>query len=127
MEEHVRSVMEGQASEMHIDRPPPMIMQNLEGQKMPITSSIEVNSDGENIYSYRLCGVIYFGDFHFTSRIIDRKGNIWYYDGAQETSLQGCLEGTLDELDRNNLLFCKGRKAAMVLYIIDKITNLDSE
>lgn len=31
---------------------------------------------------YRLIGTIYFGGFHFTCRIIDSNGDIWYNDGV---------------------------------------------
>ena len=35
---------------------------------------------------YRLCGIIYFGSFHFTCRLIDHEGKIWYHDGIQTGS-----------------------------------------
>ncbi|KAH9831732.1 uncharacterized protein C8Q71DRAFT_714924 [Rhodofomes roseus] len=32
---------------------------------------------------YRLVGVIYFGGFHFTCRIISTDGKIWFNDGRE--------------------------------------------
>lgn len=40
---------------------------------------------------YRLCGLVYFGGFHFTCRIIASNGKIWYHDG-QETEGSCILE-----------------------------------
>ncbi|PPQ87198.1 hypothetical protein CVT25_014753 [Psilocybe cyanescens] len=37
-------------------------------------------SDGIR-FCYRLAGVIYGGQQHFTSRIVDRQGDVWYHDG----------------------------------------------
>ncbi|KAF9470612.1 hypothetical protein BDN70DRAFT_774311, partial [Pholiota conissans] len=31
----------------------------------------------------RLCGIIYGGQHHFTSRFIDKSGTIWYHDGME--------------------------------------------
>ena len=36
--------------------------------------------DGKN--TLILCGLIYGGQSHFVSRIIDRSGRVWYHDGA---------------------------------------------
>lgn len=33
--------------------------------------------------TFKLIGIIYFGNFHFTSRIIDNSGNIWYNDSIE--------------------------------------------
>ncbi len=30
---------------------------------------------------YKLKGIIYFGGAHFTSRIINQSGEVWYHDG----------------------------------------------
>ncbi|KZT04262.1 uncharacterized protein LAESUDRAFT_658026, partial [Laetiporus sulphureus 93-53] len=30
---------------------------------------------------FRLCGIIYFGEFHFTARIVDMNGQTQYNDG----------------------------------------------
>lgn len=44
---------------------------------------------------YRLRGLIYFGEFHFVSRIIDRSGQVWFHDGM--TTGSSCQwEGIID-------------------------------
>ncbi|KAJ3846676.1 hypothetical protein EV368DRAFT_52459, partial [Lentinula lateritia] len=30
---------------------------------------------------YQLHGIIYFGDEHYTARIVNNNGRVWYYDG----------------------------------------------
>ena len=112
---------------MNMTGPPPMIMHNIEGQKIPINDTLEIDQEGENIHTYLLCGVIYLGGFHFTSRIIDKKRKVWYYDGAENPALLGNMEGQLENFDRHSLLHCKGRKASMVLYVLDKTTRIVSE
>lgn len=32
---------------------------------------------------YRLCGLIYFGRFHFTCHVVDSHGNVWFHDGMK--------------------------------------------
>ncbi len=45
--------------------------------------------------AYRLRGLIYWGEFHFVSRIIDRSGQVWFHDGI--TTGSSCQwEGTID-------------------------------
>ena len=45
--------------------------------------------------AYRLRGLIYWGDFHFVSRIIDKSGQVWFHDGM--TTGSSCQwEGIID-------------------------------
>jgi len=45
--------------------------------------------------AYRLRGLIYWGDFHFVSRIIDKSGQVWFHDGM--TTGSSCQwEGMID-------------------------------
>jgi Helitron helicase-like domain at N-terminus/PIF1-like helicase len=45
--------------------------------------------------NYRLKGLIYWGEFHFVSRIIDNNGQVWFHDGM--TTGSSCeWERTLD-------------------------------
>jgi hypothetical protein len=50
-------------------------------------------------------GLIYHGDFHFTSRIIGTDGIVWYHDGV--TTGSNC--GDFDKFSSNNLLNCRGK------------------
>ncbi|KAJ7285324.1 hypothetical protein C8J57DRAFT_1038335, partial [Mycena rebaudengoi] len=46
---------------------------------------------------YRLRGVVYHGGSHFTSRIVDSCGDVWFHDGitTKSTSVYG---GTLESI-----------------------------
>ena len=44
--------------------------------------------------SYKLCGIVYFGDSHFTARVIYNNGMIWFHDGL-ETGHTLLYEGTV--------------------------------
>jgi hypothetical protein len=60
-------------------------------------------------------GLIYNGDFHFTSRIIGIDGNVWYHDGMITGS--SCEnEGDFDKFSSRNLLKCKGKNLILMVY-----------
>ncbi|KAI0090052.1 hypothetical protein BDY19DRAFT_870617, partial [Irpex rosettiformis] len=65
---------------------------------------------------YRLAGIIYFGDFHFTCRIIDNEGMIWYNDGIQ-TGSQSRYESHINNIHPHLLQCAPGhRKSSVVIY-----------
>ena len=69
---------------------------------------------------YRLIGIIYHGAFHFTSRIIDINGDIWYHDGLKtgRTCLQ---EGNIKNIDCKLLLKSRERrKANVAVYMLEE-------
>jgi hypothetical protein len=82
--------------------------------KLPV-----VGEDSEHWYQLR--GLIYGGDFHFTSRIVDKSGQVWYADGM--TNGKQCIfERTLAASDDTQWLkTCQGRR---VLYVIYENTTL---
>jgi hypothetical protein len=51
---------------------------------------------------YTLIGMIQLGDFHFTSRIVDRNGGVWFHDGIS-TGHDLDYEGSLQNIDINML------------------------
>ena len=66
---------------------------------------------------YILIGIVYYGAFHFTSRIIDMNGDIWYHDGLK-TGRQCLQEGNIENIDLKLLLKAKERrKASVAIYI----------
>ncbi|KAJ7633729.1 hypothetical protein B0H17DRAFT_961649 [Mycena rosella] len=64
----------------------------------------------------KLRGVIYGGQGHFTSRIIDRAGNMWFHDGIS-TGRQCMSEGVLIlTSDLMSLQSCGQKNAVAVVY-----------
>lgn len=61
---------------------------------------------------YTLAGIIYYGEFHFTSRIFS-GGGIWYHDGRETGST------TLRETESSisSYLVCRGRVAVCAVYV----------
>jgi len=60
-------------------------------------------------------GLIYHGDFHFTSRIIGTDGIVWYHDGM--TTGSNCEnDGCFDKFSSSNLLNCRRKKLILVIY-----------
>ncbi|KAH9910244.1 uncharacterized protein B0H18DRAFT_827734, partial [Fomitopsis serialis] len=65
---------------------------------------------------YRLCGVIYFGGFHFTARIISTNGHIWFNDG-KETGQNCTDEGILTASGGLQLCSAGNRHMTIGLYV----------
>jgi hypothetical protein len=53
-------------------------------------------------------GLIYHGEFHFTSHIIGTDGIVWYHDGMT-TGDSFENEGYFGNFSSRNLLKCKGK------------------
>lgn len=74
------------------------------------TFSIQCN---EAAVTYILRGIIYYGNYHFTSRIINDQGITWYHDGirtASHTIQEGHISSLLDLQSKRK------RKAVAALY-----------
>lgn len=70
-----------------------------------------------NNVKYRLCGIIYHGSAHFTCRVIDSLGNIWYHDGI--TTMNKCeFEGNLSVYSVRNLWKVRQHRTVnVILYV----------
>lgn len=74
---------------------------------------ITVNNKTTNL---RLRGIIYHGGFHFTSRIITPRGNMWYNDGASNCG-KSFREGSIYQLPCTDYLnTCRGRSVSVLVY-----------
>jgi hypothetical protein len=82
----------------------------------PINEKIRCNFD-ENYFLYRLKGIIYFGDFHFTTRIFNYNGTVWYHDGMEN---RGKCQYECDQSDisSTDLKKCNTKNACLLIYII---------
>ena len=71
---------------------------------------------GEHIY--KLSGLIYYGQFHFTARIIANDGEIWYHDGI--TTGRSCVtEGNIQSYDSIDLMTARdGKVCILTIYTI---------
>ena len=71
--------------------------------------------DGKTLIHMKLRGIMYFGNFHFTSCIIDSNENVWFLDGMV-TGQTSSNEGKLHEYTTESMKTCKGENAAVVIY-----------
>ena len=98
---------------MKICRHLPMIALDFSNKKPRIDFTFEICIDNV-IGVYILRGVIYFGEAHYTSRILNEDGNVWFHDGIA-TGNSVIYEGNLG--DSNIVLEkCRGKMAYGAIY-----------
>ncbi|KAI0790267.1 hypothetical protein BC629DRAFT_1253731, partial [Irpex lacteus] len=76
--------------------------------------SHELNLSEFGSASWTLNGVIYLGDGHFTSRVIDRELRVWSHDGLSQSNC-ALLSGQLGD-PAVDLLHFNGRRACCLIY-----------
>ena len=81
------------------------------GNQPVIDSNFTININDQYI-TYNLRGVIYFGDHHYTSGMINKDGLVWFHDGIA-TGRSVIFEGHLSNLSLNK---CKGKYASGAIY-----------
>jgi len=70
--------------------------------------------DGDSDMVFVLKGIVYHGDFHYTSRVV-ANGSVWFHDGM--VTGRGCdYEKQLDKYRDNELSTCHGKSMSMVFY-----------
>jgi hypothetical protein len=76
-------------------------------------------SDG-SLVTYRLFGVIYHGENHWTCRYVTQDGKVWYHDGARNHGI-AVQCGSLVQGAENfcDVRWCNGRKASKLLYVLN--------
>jgi hypothetical protein len=93
---------------------PNVLIFEINSRNIKLSKTLKFEQEGETVV-LDVRGLIYHGDFHFTSRIIGTDGIVWYHDGM--TTGSRCeSEGDFDKLSSRNLLKCKGKKLILVVY-----------
>jgi hypothetical protein len=93
---------------------PNVLVFEINSRNIKISKTLKFEQEGETVV-LDVRGLIYHGDFHFTSRIIGIDGNVWYHDGMITGS--SCEnEGDFDKFSSRNLLKCKGKNLTLVVY-----------
>src|SRR5882762_3038593 len=62
-----------------------------------------------------LKGLVYHGGYHFTCRIIDESGNIWFHDGIT-TGRNSTKAGKFRRVSQPNLKECRNNQLCLVIY-----------
>jgi hypothetical protein len=93
---------------------PNVLIFEINSRNIKLSKTLKFEQEGETVI-LDVRGLIYHGDFHFTSRIIGTDGIVWYHDGM--TTGSSCEnEGDFDKFSSKNLLKCKGKKLILVVY-----------
>ncbi|KAJ7060850.1 hypothetical protein C8F01DRAFT_1083815 [Mycena amicta] len=71
-----------------------MIYFSLDDRSALADSTFTLNA-GEQEVRYVICGVFYYANNHFTTRIIRKDGSIWFYDGI--SAPEGIPEGLVQD------------------------------
>ena len=93
---------------------PSILVFEINSRNIKISKTLKFIQGAETIVLH-VRGLIYCGDFHFTSRIIGSDGCVWYHDGI--TTGNTCEnEGDFEKLSNKKLLKCKGKNLVLVVY-----------
>ena len=93
---------------------PNVLIFEINSRNIKVSKTLKFEQEGETVV-LDVKGLIYHGDFHFTSRIIGTDSIVWYHDGM--TTGSSCEnEGDFDKFSSKNLLKCKGKKLILVVY-----------
>ena len=90
----------------------PLIVFDLAWKKTEIDPQFVLTVNGVS-KQYKLRGIIYFGNNHFTSRIISYTGQTWFHDGIT-TGQSVIYEGEIQHLKAINT--CQGKQASVAIY-----------
>ena len=95
--------------------PPPILVFEFPNTNIRISHKIVfINQDNEKTILH-LRGIVYYGGYHFTSRVIDAEKNVWYSDGRQLGHV--CQkEGELKLMNNETLRKHSGRKLMVAVY-----------
>src|SRR6266481_7779075 len=93
---------------------PSVLVFEINSRNIKVSETLKFKQEGETVV-LDVKGLIYHGDFHFTSCIIGTDGIVWYHDGM--TTRSSCEdEGDFDKFSSRNLLKCQGKKLILVVY-----------
>ncbi|KAJ6458429.1 hypothetical protein C8R47DRAFT_1080231 [Mycena vitilis] len=94
---------------------PTVIMIMLDSRKLVFDESLTLETEA-GAKHFKLRGVIYSGGAHFTCRVVQRDGWVWYHDGI-ETGRNCIREFEYKSLDDLlEMQSCRGRSALTVIY-----------
>src|ERR1700731_745127 len=99
------------------NEPPKLLMLEYPESSIETNPRIKYDTDGGEVY-LNLKGIVYLGSFHFTSRLIESDGTIWYHDGRTTGAL--CEpDGNVELMSNGQLRSCRGRALVMAVYAQD--------
>ncbi len=102
--------------EIQFKKVPSILAVIISNQNATISNKLKMTDLTGQSSTLKLVGVIYHGDFHFTSQVIDNNKDVWFNDGI-ETGASCDFKGKLRDVSSENLNFADdGRKAVALIY-----------
>ena len=92
---------------------PAVIVFDLSQHPISLLESVVITTVNGNRTTYKLRGVMYYLNNHFTSRIISETGHVWYHDGIS-TGRQTVPEGSIGDTE---LGMCRSGTAICAVYV----------
>jgi hypothetical protein len=83
-------------------------------KEVAIESTIDIPG-GKRCRHLLLRGIVYLGSYHFTARLFDTEGNVWFNDGRETGDVCG-LDGRFEDFEPQTLNMCQGKKAVLAVY-----------
>ena len=69
----------------------------------------------DGVKALTLRGVVYYGAYHFTSRIVSASGHVWYHDGMSTGNI--CNDdGLLNLMSDTDIKTCRSRDLVLAIY-----------
>ena len=93
--------------------PLPFIALDFSSKQIEIDHMFHLSINNEEC-TYRLRGIVYYRDFHFTAHVIPNNGMIWFHDGIATRNML-LYEGTLHNFT-DSLNSCRNKEAITVIY-----------
>ena len=95
---------------------PDLLIFAVGGSNIEMSKYIKISTNGRRKKIY-LKGIVYYGGFHFVSRIVGEDGTVWFHDG--QMGRECIYEKLLEEFSNTDLKFCNGSTASVVIYAQD--------
>jgi len=95
---------------------PRILLLSAGGSLISVNKSIKIRTPSQS-HQFQLKGIVYYGGFHFTSRIIDQNNAVWYHDGQLGPNCQH--ENKLSDFSETDLNSCHGRQVSLIIYCQD--------
>jgi hypothetical protein len=93
--------------------PLPLIVLDVSSNQLQIDATFSLLVNNEEC-TYGLQGIVYYGDSHFTARVVSKSGMVWFHDGIA-TGQSLLYEGTILTFT-GSFNLCRGKEAAVVVY-----------
>jgi Helitron helicase-like domain at N-terminus/PIF1-like helicase len=98
----------------YVNIPNILVFEHVNEYDLDVQRCIQLTVAGQRTDMF-LRGLVYFGGYHFTSRVISLEGDVWYNDGMI-TGRRCIREGKFDTITNENMRNYRGRRLKYSIY-----------